>query len=124
MPVILRLIIFFSIPYIIYYFIHRRAHKNAPMGGAFFFDMDNLVLNTGIPYAIPFADIDCVELQYNGWELENKLSYGLWVKVVRRDGRSKRVFYKGARTGKVPDDLRAELEEKGLQVVMVDGDKK
>ena len=126
MPVFLRLIIFFSIPVIIYYFIHRRTHKNAPIGGAFFFDMDSLVLNTGIPYAIPFDDIDFVELQYNAWELEHQMSYGLWVKVVRKDGKTKRVFYKGYRTGELalPSDMRDALEAKGLRVVMRDGSKK
>lgn len=126
MPTILRVIIFFSIPYIIYYFVHRHTHKNAPIGGAFFFDMDSLVLNTGIPYAIPFSDIDCVELRYNAWELEHKYSYGLWVKVVRKDGGSKRIFYKGCRSGELatPFDMRDALEAKGLRVVMNDGGKK
>lgn len=124
MPTVLRLIIFFSIPYVIYYFIHRHTHKNAPIGGAFFFDGDSLVLNTGIPYAIPFSDIDFVELQYNSWELEHKLSYGLWVKVVRKDGKTKRVWYKGYRTAELalPSDMQAALEAKGLRVVMRSGD--
>ena len=126
MPVFLRLIIFFSIPVILYYFLHRRSHKNAPIGGAFFFDMDALVLNTGIPYAIPFDDIDHVELQYNSWELERQLSYSLWVKVVRKNGKTKRVFYKGYRTGELalPTDMRDALEAKGLKVVMADSSKK
>ena len=126
MPVFLRLIIFFRIPVIIYYVIHRRTHKDAPIGGAFFFDMDSLVLNTGVPYAIPFDDIDFVELQYNSWELEHKLSYGLWVKVVRKNGKAKRVWYKGYRTGELatPADMRDALEAKGLRVVMRDSNKK
>lgn len=126
MPVFLRLIIFFSIPVVLYYLLHRRAHKNAPMGGAFFFDMDSLVLNTGIPYAIPFGEIDHVELQYNSWELERQWSYGLWVKVVRKDGKTKRVFYKGYRTAELalPSDMRDALEAKGLRVVMRDQSKK
>lgn len=126
MPVFLRLIIFFSIPVILYYFLHRRTHKNAPLGGAFFFDMDALVLNTGIPYAIPFDDIDHVELQYNSWELERQLSYSLWVKVVRKSGKTRRVFYKGYRTGELalPTDMRDALEAKGLKVVMADSGKK
>ena len=126
MPVYLRLIIFFGIIFAIYYLLHRRTHKDAPIGGAFFFDMDNLVLNTGIPYAIPFDDIDFVELQYNSWELEHKLSYGLWVKVVRKDGNTKRVWYKGYRTAELalPSDMRDALEAKGLRVVMRDSGKK
>ena len=126
MPVYLRLILFFSIPLIIYYLIHRRTHKDAPMGGAFFFDMDKLVLNTGIPYAIPFDAIDYVELQYNARELERKWSYSLWVKVVRKDGKSKRVWYKGYRTAELalPSDMKDALEAKGLRVVMRDSSKK
>ena len=126
MPVIFRLIIFFSIPVVIYYVLHRRTHKDAPIGGAFFFDMDSLVLNTGIPYAIPFDDIDFVELQYNPWELEHKLSYGLWVKVVRKNGKTKRVWYKGYRTAQLalPSDMRDALEAKGLRVVMRDSNRK
>lgn len=119
-------ILFFAIPYVLYYFIHRSTHKNAPMGGAFFFDMDSLVLNTGIPHAIPFDEIDFVELQYNGWELERQWSYGLWVKVVRKDGKTKRVFYKGYRTAELalPSDMRDALEAKGLKVVMRDRSEK
>ena len=126
MPVYLRLIIFFSIPVILYYLIHRRTHKDAPMGGAFFFDMDSLVLNTGIPYAIPFDAIDFVELRYNSWELEHKWSYGLWVKVVRKDGKTKRVWYKGYRTAELalPSDMKDALEAKGLRVVMADSNQK
>ena len=126
MPVYLRLILFFSSPVVIYYLIHRRTHKDAPIGGAFFFDMDNLVLNTGIPYAIPFDDIDFVELQYNSWELEHKLSYGLWVKVTRKNGKTKRVWYKGYRTAELalPSDMKDALEAKGLRVVMVDSNQK
>ena len=126
MPVILRLIIFFSIPLAIYYVLHRRTHKNAPIGGAFFFDGESLVLNTGLPYAIPFDDIDFVELQYSAWELEQKLSYGLWIKVVRKDGKAKRVWYKGYRTAPLalPSDMRDALEAKGLRVVMRDVSKK
>ncbi len=95
-------------------------------GSAFFFDMDSLVLNTGIPYAIPFDDVDFVTLQYSAWELEHKLSYGLWVKVTRKSGKTKRVFYKGYRTGELatPMDMRDALEAKGLRVVMNDGRKK
>ena len=126
MPVILRLVLFFGIIVAIYYLIHRRTHKDAPVGGAFFFDMDSLVLNTGIPYAIPFDDIDFVELQYNSWGLEHKLSYGLWVKVTRKNGKTKRVWYKGYRTAELalPSDMRDALEAKGLRVVMRDSNKK
>ena len=126
MPVILRLILFFGGIVAIYYVLVGRTHKDAPIGGAFFFDMDNLVLNTGIPYAIPFDDIDFVELQYNSWELEHKLSYGLWVKVVRTNGKTKRVWYKGYRTAELalPSDMRDALEAKGLRVVMGDSNKK
>ena len=126
MPVILRLILFFGGIVAIYYVLHRRTHKDAPIGGACFFDMDNLVLYTGIPYAIPFDDIDFVELQYNSWELEHKLSYGLWVKVVRKNGKTKRVWYKGYRTAELalPSDMQAALEGKGLRVVMGDSNKK
>ena len=126
MPVILRLIIFFGIIVAIYYVLHRRTHKDAPIGGAFFFDMDSLVLNTGIPYAIPFDDIDYVELQYNSRELESRLSYGLWVKVVRKNGKTKRVWYKGYRTAELalPSDMRDALEAKGLRVVMEDSNRK
>ena len=126
MPVILRLIIFFSIPVAIYYVLHRRTHKDAPIGGAFFFDKESLVLNTGIPYAIPFDAIDFVELRYSVWELEHRLSYGLWIKVVRKSGKAKRVWYKGYRTAPLalPSDMRDALEAKGLRVVMRDVSKK
>ncbi len=64
----------------------RGKYKNRKGAGAFFFENDSLVLNTGLPYEVPFWEIDWVELQYNSWELEHQLSYSLWIKVVRRDG--------------------------------------
>ena len=87
---------------------------------------DSLVLNTGLPYEVPFREIDYVELQYNSWELEHQLSYGLWVKVVRRDGRTKRVFYKGYGTAKLayPADMKAALEDWGIRCIMADCNKK
>ncbi len=100
----------------------RRRYKNGSWSGAFFFEDEQLVLNTGVPYPVPFAEIDWVELNYNPWELEHKQSYGLWVKVVRKDGRTKRVFYKGYRTATLalPSDMQAALQEKGIRCVMVE----
>ena len=54
----------------------RGRYKNRKGAGAFFFENDSLVLNTGLPYEVPFREIDYVELQYNSWELEHQLSYG------------------------------------------------
>ncbi len=122
MPAAVRLLLYFGLILGLYYLLHKATHKNAPISGAFFFDKDCLVLNTGIPYAIPFADIDFVTLQYSSRELERQLSYGLWVKVTRKSGQTKRVYYKGYRTAQLalPSDMQAALEEKGLRVVMED----
>ncbi len=100
----------------------RSKYKNKSNAGAFFFENNCLVLNTGIPYSIPFQQIECVELHYNSWELEHKLSYGLWVRVIKKDGTAKKVFYKGYRTARLalPCDMKSALEENGLRVIMVD----
>ncbi len=99
----------------------RSKYQNRSNAGAFFFENDSLVLNTGIPYPVPFDEIECVELHYNSWELEHKLSYSLMVKVIRKSGQTKRVFYKGYRTAKLalPSDMEAALQEKGIRCVMV-----
>lgn len=108
--------------FVIYFAYSRSRYKNRRGAGAFFFENDCLVLNTGIPCAIPFWDLDHVELCYNSWELTHQLSYGLWVKAVRKNGGTKRVFYKGYRTAKLalPSDMEAALEEKGIRCVMTD----
>ncbi len=128
MPVFLRLMLFFAVPCILYYFLFYKHgnYKNRPNAGAFFFEMDQLVLNTGIPYPIPFAEIDYVELEYSSWEQEHQLSYNLWVKVTRKNGKTKRVFYKGYGTADLarPADMQAALEAKGVRVVMTDVSKK
>lgn len=100
----------------------RSQYKNKSNAGAFFFENNSLVLNTGIPYPIPFAEIECVELHYSLWELEHKLSYSLMVKVVNKNGKTKRTFYKGYRTAKLalPSDMEAALQEKGIRCVMVE----
>ncbi len=107
---------------LVYFVYSRSKYKNISNAGAFFFENNNLVLNTGIPYPIPFGDIECVELKYNPWELEHKLSYNMAVKVLKKDGKTKQIFYKGYRTAKLalPSDMKAALEEKGVRCVMVD----
>ncbi len=117
------LLLFIFVGYMIY---KRSQYKNKANAGAFFFEDNSLVLNTGLPYAIPFDQIDRVELHYNSWELEHQLSYSLSVKVFQKNGKSKLVFYKGYRTAKLalPSDMEAALKEKGLHCVMVDSNKK
>ena len=105
------------------YFIYSRSKfKNKSNAGAFFFENDSLVLNTGIPYPIPLNEIECVELKYNPWELEHKMSYSMAIKVTKKDGKTKQVFYKGYRTAKLalPSDMKMALEDKGIRCVMVD----
>lgn len=103
-------------------FVCRRRYKNSSWSGAFFFEEDKLVLNSGIPYPIPLAEIDRVELKYNRWELEQRVSYSLWLRVIRRDGRQRRVFYKGSCYGKVlPEDMAASLRERGVRCEVIDG---
>ena len=119
----------FYVPYIVglcvilYFFVYKRSKfKNRSITGAFFFENNCLVLNTGVPYPIPFDEIERVELRYNQWELDHRLSYSLWVCVVRKNGKTKRVYYKGYRTAKLalPSDMKMALEEKELHVVMID----
>lgn len=114
----------FGIPivFIIVVVVMRGKYKNISNTGAFFFEDRNLVLNTGIPYPLPFDEIDCVELCYRSWELEHKYSYGLTVKVMKKDGGKKQVFYKGYRAAKLalPSDMQAALQEKGIRCVLID----
>lgn len=77
-----------------------------------------MVLHTGAPVPIPFVDIDHIELPYNQWELDHQLSYRLWVWVVMKNGKTRKIYYKGYGTGKYPVDMKAALEEKGLRVEM------
>lgn len=108
---------------VLYFFVYKRSQfKNRSGAGAFFFENNCLVLNTGVPYPIPFDEIERVELHYNQRELDRQWSYGLWVWVVRKNGKTKKVYYKGYRTAKLPlpSDMKAALEENGLRVVMVD----
>ncbi|MCC0686202.1 hypothetical protein KGF42_17095 [Clostridioides sp. ZZV15-6383] len=108
------------------YFVYSRSKfKNKSNAGAFFFENDSLVLNTGIPYSIPLDEIECVELEYSSWGLEHQLSYYLAVKVIKKDGKTKQVYYKGYKTAKLalPSDMKAALEEKKVRCVMIDIDK-
>ncbi len=103
--------------------IPRLKYKKSRNAGAFFIENDCMVLNTGIPYPIPLDEIENVELQYNSRAMESRLSYEMWVKVTRKNGKVKRVFYKGYRTANLPlpSDMKAALEEKGVRVVLADG---
>lgn len=107
--------------FVIYMVFARTRYKNRANAGAFFFESGSLVLNTGLPYPVPFEEIDYVELKYSARELESRLSYGLWVKVVKKSGKKKSVFYKGYRTAKLalPSDMAAALEERGIRCVML-----
>lgn len=116
---VIEIILIVFIGYVIY---SRSKFKNRKSAGAFFFENDCLVLNTGLPYSIPFNEIDYVELQCKSWELEHKWSYNLGVKVVKKNGKKKWIYYKGYRTAKLalPSDMKTALEEKGIRCVMVD----
>jgi len=105
----------------VYLLYSRSKYKNKAGAGAFFFEDGRLVLNTGIPYPIPYGEIECVELHYSPRELERRLSYSLSIKVIKKDGKTKRVFYKGYRTAKLatPADMKAALEERGIRCVDV-----
>jgi hypothetical protein len=107
---------------VVLFVVKRGKYKNKSNAGAFFFENGCLVLNTGIPYPIPLEDIDHVELSYSPWELENRLSYSLGVKVLKRDGKKKWVYYKGYKTAKLatPYDMEAALKERGIRCVMVE----
>ena len=108
---------------ILYFFVYKRSKfKNRSGAGAFFFENNCLVLNTGVPYPIPFDEIERVELHYDQRQLDRQWSYGMWVWVVRKNGKTKKVYYKGYRTAKLPlpSDMKTALEEKDLRVVMVD----
>ena len=107
---------------LVLFVVKRSKYKNRSNAGAFFFENGSLVLNTGIPYPIPFEDIDYVELSYSPWELENRLSYSLGVKAVKKDGKKKRVYYKGYKTAKLatPYDMEAALKERGIRCVMAE----
>lgn len=93
-------IIIFYIPMLLLlvfvgYMIYKRSqYRNKANAGAFFFEDNNLVLNTGIPYAVAFDQIDRVELHYNSWELEHQLSYSLSVKVFQKTGSQSWYFIK------------------------------
>lgn len=105
----------------VYMLVSRTKYKNRKGGGAFFFENDSLVLNTGLPYPIPYSDIDYVQLKYNSWELEHKMSYNLTVRVFRKNGKKKTVFYKGYGTAKLayPVDMAAALEAHGIRCEMI-----
>ncbi len=102
--------------------VTRSKYKNKANAGAFFLENNHLVLNSCIPYPIPFDEIERVELHFSSWELEHKVSYGLFVKVIKKDGKKKQVFYKGYRTAKLalPSDMKTALEENGIRCIMVD----
>ena len=123
MPYISMLLVLVLVGYVIY---SRSKYKNKANAGAFFFENDQLVLNTGLPYPIPFDEIERVELHYNSWELEHQLSYGLKIKVFRKNKGMKWTLYIGYRTAKLalPSDMEMALKEKEICCVMVDINKK
>lgn len=102
-------------------FIYSRSrYQNKSDAGAFFFEDNKLVLNTGIPSPIPLVEIDYVKLKFHWGEVDHGFSYSLAIKVVKKNGKSKTVFYKGYRTAKLalPTDMAAALEEKGIRCEM------
>ncbi|MCI8700433.1 MAG: hypothetical protein HFJ47_03720 [Clostridia bacterium] len=111
----------FPIATMVFVVFKRSKYKNKSMAGAFFIEDSKLVLNTLIPYPIPFDEIECVELHYNSWELEHQFSYVLIIKVIQKTGKIKRAFYKGYRTAKLalPTDMEKALHENGINCVMI-----
>ncbi len=121
--ILIGIYVFGPVIFLVIFFMAKRCQfGNRSNAGAMFFEDNCLVLNTGIPYSIPFHEIECVELHCSSWELEHKWSYNLYIKVIKKNGHSKRVFYKGYRTAKLalPSDMEAALKEKGIRCVMID----
>ena len=116
----------FMLPLVIflaYVLITRSKYQNRKGAGAFFFEDDKMVLNSALPYPISISDIDHVELKYNSWELEQTISYNLFIKVVRKNNKSKTVFYRGYGTAKLayPADMAAALDARGIRFLLIDG---
>lgn len=113
---------FIIIIVIIIIFATRSKYKYKPDAGAFFFEDDKLVLNAGMPCYISLDQIEWVELYYSSWEVEHKPSYGLIIKVIKKDGKSDFVFYKSDKTEKLalPSDMVTALQEKGIYGIMID----
>ena len=109
----------FMLPLVIflaYVLITRSKYQNRKGAGAFFFEDDKMVLNSALPYPISIGDIDHVELKQT-------MSYNLFIKVVRKNNKSKTVFYRGYGTAKLayPADMAAALEARGVRCLLIDG---
>ena len=102
---------------LIYFNASGSKYKNSFNGYAFFFDNNNLVLNMGTPYPIPLIEIDHVELTYAAWRIKRGMTYGLAVKVVKKDGKAKKVSYNGYGAA-APADMAAALESRGIRCVL------
>lgn len=75
----------------------------------FSFADDMLVINTGTRFAVQFSQIDYIELQYNPKSLQNRF-YDMKIKIVKTDGSSKNIKYKGSGCGSKPADMAASLK--------------
>ena len=100
----------------IYLLWKRSKYKNRKNAGAFFYENDCLVLNTGIPYPIPIDEIELVKLKYSPWELEHLFSYTLVIQVFKKNGKKKTVFYKGYKTAhyRTPEDMIESFKERKI----------
>lgn len=116
----------FPIAIIILVVVKRSKYQNKSLAGPFFIEDDRLVINTLIPKPILFSDIDYVELHYNSWELEHKFSYELIMRVIKKDGKIQRAFYKGYKTTSQDpiSNMEEVLTDNGLKCVMVNSQKK
>lgn len=101
-------------------FISRSKYKNKKNGVPFFFENDQLVLNSMIPYPIDFSDIDRVELDYSLENLE-RIS-GTYIKIIvfRKNGKKRRVFFQTNRFKPEthPFEMERLLMEQGIRCVM------
>lgn len=101
-------------------FISRSKYKNKKNGVPFFFENQQLVLNSMVPYPIDFSDIDHVELDYSPENLE-RIS-GTYIKIIvfKKNGKKRRVFFQTKRFDPKthPFEMERLLTERGIRCVM------
>lgn len=80
----------------------------------FSFADDMLIINTGSSSSVKGSEIDCINLKYNPKAL-NERFYDMKITILKVDGSSRNIRYRGSCSGTTPQDIAASLKEHNIK---------
>lgn len=112
------MILVLVVVFVISFLLARKAQDRIVSDlSPFSFADDVLIINTRTSFSVQSSGIECVELQYSQKALQNRF-YDMSIQVVKTDGSSKKIRYRGSGSGAQPQDMATALTAHHIKCVV------